>query len=133
MVEEMLVHIAAIISAFIFLVIVVIQVLLALGIAPGEITMGGYHKGILPKKLRIVSIASAFVLLFFGLVFLQQAKVVPILFNFISTNVLVWVFTVFLGLNTIANFVSQSRKEKIIMTPLSGIAFVSCLFVAVFS
>jgi hypothetical protein len=59
--------------------------------------------------------------------------VVPILFDFIFKSILAWVFTVFLGLNTIANFVSQSRKEKIIMTPLSGIGFLSCLFVAVYS
>jgi hypothetical protein len=127
---ELYIHIAAIISAAIFVGLAVFQVLLSLGFPLGEAAMGGYHK-VFPKKLRIASGVSAIILLFMGFVFLQHAEVISIGFNFISTNVLVWVFTVYLGLNTVANLVSKSKKERIIMTPLSSIAFVLCLFVAV--
>jgi hypothetical protein len=130
--EEIYIHLAAIMNAVIVLSIAVFQVLLSLGYSLGEATMGGYHK-ILPKHLRFASLISAFILLFFGLIFLQHAKVVSFGFNYILTNILVWAFTVYLALNTIANLVSKSKKERLIMTPISSIAFILCLFIAIAS
>ncbi|USK42211.1 hypothetical protein [Cytobacillus oceanisediminis] len=89
--------------------------------------MGGYYK-VLPKKLRIVSVINAIILLFMGFVFLQHTDVLSG-FDFLPTNILVWVFTIFLGFNTIANLISRSEKERLIMTPLSGITFILCLFI----
>jgi hypothetical protein len=95
--------------------------------AIGEYAMGGYYK-VLPKKLRIVGVINAIILLFMGFVFLQHTDVLYGL-HFLPTNILVWVFTIFLGLNTIANLISRSKKERFIMTPLSSIAFILCLFI----
>jgi hypothetical protein len=33
-------------------------------------------------------------------------------------------------LNTVGNLASQSKKERIVMTPLSGLMFVMCLIIA---
>lgn len=129
--DDTYIQIAACISAIIFLVISVFQTLLALGFPLGEYSWGGFHKGVLPKKLRISSMISAIILLIIGFVFLVHSKI--ILIEIAYLNIIVWIFTIFLGLNTIGNLASKSKKEKMIMTPLSCIAFLSCLFVAIFS
>ncbi|WP_449354992.1 hypothetical protein ACUL41_01935 [Virgibacillus natechei] len=125
--EVDLIYISTIIVAILFVSIAVFQVLLSLGYPLGEFTMGGYYK-VLPKKLRVVSGISAIILIFMGIVFLQHTNVMNS-FNFLPTNILVWVITIFLGLSTIANLISQSKKEKFVMTPLSGIAFLLCLLI----
>jgi len=122
------IYIAAIIVAILFMSIAVFQVLLSLGYPLGEYAMGGYYK-VLPKKLRIAGVINALILVFMGFVFLQHANVLNGV-DFLSTNILVWVITIYLGINTIANLISRSKKERFVMTPLSGIAFVLCLFIA---
>ncbi|WEG19259.1 hypothetical protein PQ478_21470 (plasmid) [Alkalihalophilus pseudofirmus] len=121
------IYIASIIVAIFFILIAGFQILLSLGFPLGELAMGGYYK-VLPIKLRVVSTVNSLVLLFMGFVFLQHTNVLNGI-DFLSTNILVWVITIFLGLNTIANLLSQSRKERFIMTPLSGFTFILCLFI----
>ncbi|WP_214482257.1 hypothetical protein [Bacillus sp. SM2101] len=121
-------YVLSIIVAIMFAFIAVFQVLLALGVPLGEFAMGGFYK-VLPKKLRIISFINAIILLFMGVVFLQHTNFLNI-FNFFPTNILVWVITVYLGLNTIKNLISKSKKERYVMTPLSSIAFILCLMVS---
>lgn len=109
------------------LLIACFQLLLALGLPFGEYAMGGFHT-ILPKNLRVVSLINAVILLFIGLVFLVHTNKVTVL-TFLPTSILVWVFTVFLALNTIANAFSKSTKERVVMTPISGLLFILCLMI----
>ena len=122
------IYIASIVVAILFTSIAVFQVLLSLGYPLGEYAMGGYYK-VLPKKLRIVGVVNALILLFMGFVFLQHTNVL-IGIDFLSTNILVWIITIYLGINTIANLISRSKKERFIMTPLSGFTFMLCLLIA---
>ena len=122
------VYTASIIVAVFCMSVAVFQVLLSLGYPFGEFAMGGYYK-VLPKKLRIVSAVNALILIFMGFVFLLHTNVLNGL-DFLSTNILVWVITIFLGLNTIANLISRSKKERLFMTPLSGFIFILCLIIA---
>ena len=123
-----LIYVASIVVAILFLSIAVFQILLSLGYPLGEFAMGGYYK-VLPKKLRIASFANALILLCMGFVFLQHTNVLVGL-DFLPTHILVWVITILLGLNTIANLLSRSKKERLVMTPLSGFTFLLCLFIA---
>lgn len=43
----------------------------------------------------------------------------PLWFSFKSTKIICTVMAVYLSLNVVMNFISKSRKEKYIMTPLS--------------
>lgn len=122
------VYLSTIIVAIMFVSIAIFQVLLSLGFPLGEYAMGGYYK-VFPKKLRIASVVNAMILLFMGFVFLQHSNVLNGV-DFLSTNILVWVITIFLGLNTMANLISRSKKERFVMTPLSGFTFILCLFIA---
>ncbi|PAE18404.1 hypothetical protein CHH80_22015 [Bacillus sp. 7504-2] len=123
------IFISGFVLAFLFFVIALFQVLLSLGYPLGEYAMGGYYK-VLPHKLRIVSVFNALILLFMSIVILEHVEVLTV-FHLSFTNTIVWVFTLFLGLNTIANLLSTSRKEKYTMTPLSSIAFVLSLVIAI--
>jgi hypothetical protein len=127
--EESSVFISAVVLALIFWGIAIFQVLLSLGFPLGEAAMGGYHK-VLPRTLRIVSVVNALILLFMSIVFLQHSNVLSFSFITFQTSILVWIFTIFLGINSIANFISKSKKERFIMTPLSTIGFLLCLVVA---
>ena len=122
------IDISSIIVAILFGAIAIFQVLLSLGYPLGEYAMGGYYK-VLPKKLRIVGVINALILLFMGFVFLQHTNVLNGI-DFLSTNILVWIITIYLGINTIANLISRSKKERLVITPLSGFTFVLCLFIA---
>ncbi|MFK3939212.1 hypothetical protein ACI2JA_17055 [Alkalihalobacillus sp. NPDC078783] len=118
----------AIIVMSLFILVAVFQFLLAFGFPLGEYAMGGYHRT-LPTKLRIVSVVNGIVLLFMGAVFLMKAKDLDTL-NFLPNTVLAWMFTGFLALNTMGNLFSQSKKERVVMTPLSGLLFILCLIIA---
>ena len=61
-----MVQIAAIIVAVISCGIAIFQVLLFLGLPLAEYSWGGKYQGVLPKKMRIISLPSALLLIFFG-------------------------------------------------------------------
>ncbi|KHF41673.1 hypothetical protein [Halalkalibacter okhensis] len=122
-----MVYIFSIVVAMICVCIAAFQIMLSLGYPLGEYAMGGYYK-VLPKKFRIVSAGNAIILLFMGLVFLLHTNVITGL-DFLPTNILVWMITIFLGINTLANLVSRSKKERYVMTPVSGVVFILCLII----
>lgn len=123
------IYISTITVVVLFVAIAAFQLLLALGYPLGEFAMGGYYK-VLPMKLRFMSVVNSFILLCMGFIFLQHSQLV-IGFEFLSTTILVWVITIFLGLNTIINVISRSKKERFVMTPLSGFTFFLCLYIAI--
>jgi len=125
------IYFSTIVVTILFVSIAFFQVLLSLGFPIGEFALGGYYK-VLPKKLRIVSAVNAMVLVFMSFVFLQHTDVF-IGLSFLPTNILVWIMTIFLAINSIANLFSRSKKERFIMTPLSSIAFILCLFIVLLS
>ena len=121
------VYLASIGVAISFTSIATFQVLLSLGFPLGEFAMGGSYK-VFPKNLRIVSAVNALILLWMGFIFLQHTNVFNG-FPFLPTTIFVWGITIFLGINTIMNLISKSKKERFVMTPLSGITFILCLFI----
>ena len=108
------IYFSTIVVTILFVSIAFFQVLLSLGFPIGEFALGGYYK-VLPKKLRIVSAVNAMVLVFMSFVFLQHTDVF-IGLSFLPTNILVWIMTIFLAINSIANLFSRSKKERFIMT-----------------
>jgi hypothetical protein len=127
-----MVQIAAIIVAVISSGIAIFQVLLFLGLPLAEYSWGGKYQGVLPKKMRIISLPSALLLIFFGFIFLVHSKVLSVGF-FLPTNIFVILITIFMGLNTLGNLISKSKKERILMAPLAGMTFLSCLLVLLYS
>ncbi|MBB6672142.1 hypothetical protein [Cohnella nanjingensis] len=123
---------AAYVSAILLVGIAGFQVMLLLGLPLGAYSWGGKHPGVLPKRLRLLSLPAACVLLLIGFIFLVHTDAVAIDMPSAFTRILVWIFTIFLGLNTLGNLASKSRQEKRAMAPLSGILFVCGLYIALY-
>lgn len=112
---------SAIIGACVFLIVIIISFLIICGLPLGELTMGGQYK-IFPKKLRIVLVTQLIIQIFFVITILQAGGVIPLWFSTNTTKIICIVMAIYLSLNTFMNFISKSKKEKYVMTPLSGIS-----------
>ncbi|NLI71257.1 MAG: hypothetical protein GX361_00815 [Bacteroidales bacterium] len=111
----------AIIGAIAFSVVIILSVLIICGLPLGELTMGGQYK-VFPKKLRLVLVTQLILQIFFVIVILQMGGYLSLWFSQKVTKIICIVMAAYLSLNTIMNFVSKSKKEKYIMTPLSFVA-----------
>lgn len=108
----------AIIGASLFSIVIILSILLIFGLPLGELTMGGKYI-VFPKKLRILLVSQLFLQIFFVVTILQMGGYIPLRFSYNVTRIICMVMAVYLSLNTIMNFISKSKKEKYIMTPLS--------------
>lgn len=113
----------AIIGACSFSIVIVLSILLICGLPLGELTMGGKYK-VYPPKLRIVLVIQLVIQIFFVVIILQMGGYLPLWFSPNTTKVICMFMAVYLLLNTIMNFISKSKKERYIMTPLSAITTV---------
>ena len=111
----------AIIGASVFSVVIVLSFLIICGLPLGELTMGGQYK-VFPKKLRIVLVTQLILQIFFVVIILQMGGLIPLWFSDKVTKIICVVMAIYLSLNTFMNFVSKSKKEKYVMTPLSAIS-----------
>lgn len=113
----------SIIGACTFSVVIIITILIICGLPLGELTMGGQHK-VFPKKLKAMLVAQLILQMFFVIIILQMGGYIPLWFSYNVTRVICIIMSVYLSLNTVMNFLSKSKKEKYVMTPLSFITAV---------
>ena len=113
----------AIIGAGVFSIVIVLSFLMVCGFPLGELTMGGRYK-VFPKKLRIVLVMQLIIQIFFVVIISQMGGLIPFWFSENATKIICIIMAVYLSFNTIMNFISKSKKEKYIMTPLSAISAV---------
>ncbi len=130
--NTMIAQIAAVTTTIGFFGMMCFQLLLALGFPLGQVAWGGKYK-ILPPGFRIASLFSAVIFVFASIIVLEKAEVFSVFNSPTVVTYGVWIFTAFLGLNTISNFISRSKLEKCIMTPVSLTLGLLCLTVAITS
>jgi len=121
--------VSSFIGACAFSVVIILSLLIILGLPLGELTMGGQYK-VFPKKLRIVLVSQLLLQVFFVIVILQMGGFLPLWFSYKTTRIILIVMAVYLSLNVLMNLASKSKKERLIMTPLSLIAAV-CFWITV--
>ena len=121
--------VSSLIGACAFSVVIILSFLIILGLPLGELTMGGRYK-VFPKQLRIVLVSQLLLQVFFVIVILQMGGYLPLWFSHKTTRIILIVMAVYLSLNVLMNLASKSRKERLIMTPLSLIAAV-CFWITV--
>lgn len=126
---EVFIMVSSLIGACAFSVVIILSFLIILGLPLGELTMGGRYK-VFPKKLRIVLVSQLLLQVFFVIVILQMGGYLPLWFSHKTTRIILIVMAVYLSLNVLMNLASKSRKERLIMTPLSLIAAV-CFWITV--
>lgn len=117
----------AILGAFLFVIVAIMTILVACGLPLGEFTMGGKYK-ILPKKLRFMAVISFAIQIFAIIIILQAGGLLTLWFSETATKYICIFFAVYLSLNTVMNFLSNSKKEKYFATPLS-IAAAICFWI----
>ena len=110
--------IVAFIGAALFGVVVIMTILVALGLPFGEFTMGGKHV-VMPPEMRILCWISVVIQIFAIIIILQTGDVIPLWFKKKATKYICIFFAVYLSLNSVMNFSSNSRKEKLFVTPFS--------------
>lgn len=113
----------SVLGASTFSIVIVLSILIICGLPIGELTMGGQYK-IFPKKLRIILVIQLILQIFFVIIILQMGEFIPLWFSDKVTKIIGIVMAIYLSLNTVMNFVSKSKKEKYIMTPLSLISVI---------
>lgn len=105
------------------------QALLALGAPFGRLAWGGQVKR-LPGILRIGSAVSAAAFLFGALVLLEITGRSAVLNAPRLLFGTMWVFATLFAFSTLANGMSKSRGEKLLMTPVAAAMCVACAVVA---
>ncbi len=114
---------ASVLGAVLFLFVTVMTLLAVCGLPLGEFTMGGRHR-VLPVKYRLIGISSLIVQIFAIIIILQAGEIIPLWFSPSVTKYVCMFFAAYLSLNTVMNFFSQSKKERLVMTPLAFTAAV---------
>lgn len=108
----------AILGTVTFSVAVIIYILLIMGFPLGEFALGGKFK-IVPAKYRVVCGVSVLIQLFAIMILLQTGNMVPLIFSEKTTKGMCFFFAGYLSLNVIMKFLSNSKKEKWIVGPIS--------------
>lgn len=111
----------SIIGASVFSIVIVLSFLIICGLPLGELTMGGQYR-VFPKKLRIILVTQLILQIFFVVIILQMGGFVSLWFPYKITKIICIVMAIYLSFNTVMNFISKSKKEKYMMTPLSAIS-----------
>ncbi|MEK3985910.1 hypothetical protein MHB77_21455 [Paenibacillus sp. FSL K6-3166] len=104
--------------------------LLSLGLPYGEFAMGGKHR-IMPSQMRIACAISVVIQSIAILYLLQAGNVISIGLPFDRS--VCYFFAVYLILNTVMNILSKSKKERLVMSPLSLITAICFGFTAIMS
>lgn len=121
---------AALIGTCFCVVVIILSILLICGLPLGELTMGGQFK-VFPKKLRILLIIQLALQVFFVIIILQVGGYISLWFSYNVSRIICIIMAVYLSLNTVVNFISKSKKERYIMTPLSFVTAICFWIVAV--
>ena len=121
------------VAAYVFAVLtgaaILFQLALAAGMPWGKLAWGGKFQGQLPIYMRVASVASALLLLGFGMVVSARAGVALADWQPIS-RALVWVVVAYCALGVIANALTPSAWERAIWLPTTILLLACSIVVA---
>lgn len=122
--------IAALILFLVQLLVAVFQWTLVLGSPFGEYTLGGQHKGKLPRNLRLVSAFSMLVNLAIAGHYYAQTGAVQTLLNTELNEIANWALVGFFAIGLSMNAISRSKKERNLWVPVLIVSLICAIFVA---
>ena len=117
-------------DAALFLIVAAFQMLLASGRPWGAAAWGGANPGVLPATFRIASGFAALLWLGFAAVVLTYGRILLFEVSRELTGPALWVLTALLGVGTVMNGISRSKRERLMWTPISLTAFLLTLALA---
>jgi hypothetical protein len=122
--------IAANVATVAFALAIALQILLALGVVPITMAWGGTQP-VLTLPLRLASLAAALILAASAYVIRRRAGLSGRERPGRAVQILAWLITAYLLLNTLGNLASSSSGERLLFAPVSLALVVSCLVVCV--
>ena len=117
-------QLAAILYISITVLVIFFQFGLVFGAPLGEFTQGGRFKGALPISGRVLAALSIPLLMFMAL---SIASVVGFIFEWDRWTAIATI--AFQGVTVILNWITPSRKEKLLWGPVTTVAFGLCSYV----
>jgi len=117
-------QLAAILYISITVLVIFFQFGLVFGAPLGEFTQGGRFKGALPISGRVIAALSIPLLIFMAL---SIASVVGFIFEWDRWTAIATI--AFQGVTVILNWITPSRKEKLLWGPVTTVAFGLCFYV----
>ena len=125
----MLITFAGYAVAMATLVVILFQIVMAIGAPWGHLAMGGRYPGKYPIRIRIAALVQAFLLALLALVVLIRARMIwPEFYE--ATDVGIWVVVVIYVMSLVMNLVTPSKWEKILWVPVALILTLGSLVVA---
>lgn len=109
------------IGGIVFMPAVLLYVMLAFGLPFGEYAMGGRHV-VMPPPMRVACALSVVVQLAAIAVLMQAGGIIDTPLRDSAAIAVCYGFAGYLTLNVVMNALSKSRKERLVMTPLSLLA-----------
>ena len=122
-------RIAATAATALFGVVMVLQLLLAVGVLPITMAWGGRQQT-LTIPLRLASLAAVVILGLMAYVIWRRAGLIGGYPIPRAIMVLSWVTTAYMALNTLGNLTSLSRGERLLFTPITLSLTILCLLVS---
>lgn len=119
----------AFLGCFILTCLAVFQIALACGAPIARFAWGGAHT-VLPKRLRIASLSSILLYVFFAGILLEKAGLTELVANNKLVSISMWVITLYFFVGILMNAMSRSKSERNTMTPIAALLAVSFLVVA---
>lgn len=117
------------IATILFVVVIVLQILLALGILPISMAWGGRQSQLTPS-LRIASLVAVVLLGTFIYVIRYRAGLLGEMPIPMFVKIFSWIITAFMALNTLGNIASSSKMERLIFAPITVLLTLACLIVS---
>jgi hypothetical protein len=121
--------VAAYSACVVLIALGIFQLALILGAPLGRYAWGGAHR-VLPLKFRIGSIASIVLYVAFALIILSKTGLVDVVSGNVA-DIGIWVLTVYFLIGVVINWVSRSKSERIVMTPVAFVLAFLCFLVAI--
>lgn len=118
----------AIICIIIIFGVIIFQVLLVFGALWGDYTMGGKFPGKLPISIRLLVLIQILVLIGFSYIIAEKTGLISFGTN-IFGNIGIWFVFVFFILGTLLNWITPSKKERIIWGPVNTIILVLLIII----
>lgn len=121
---------SAILFSILIGIVILFQLMLALGMPWGSYAMGGKFPGKYPPAMRVASLFQTIILVFIALIVLSNSELTfPSWYTF--TNIAIWFVVAFSMIATILNLITRSVWERRIWAPISVLLLITSIIVAI--
>ncbi len=124
----MLLTVAVVVLLVVLALLVVFQLALAAGAPWGHLAWGGQNR-VLPRRLRIGSVASVAIYAVIALIVLDRAGQIDVVPDLIA-RIAMWVVFAYFVIGIVLNALSRSRLERSVMVPVTIVLAAASLVVA---